>query len=575
MKKQSKNRGSKRAAPFAKNEEIVLEISDMGNEGEGIGKLDGYPFFVRNAIPGDVIRAGVLKARASYGYARLIEVLTPSENRTEPLCPVAKSCGGCQIQHMQYAAQLAFKQEKVAKCIRRIGGISPEEYVMEDIIGMENPWHYRNKAQFPVAMSGEGKILTGFYAGRSHHLIPCDHCFIQASGTEEICRTVVEFMETYNVPAYDENTHRGLVRHIMLRKSKESGRFMVCLVINGDKLTHSEKFVQLLRDAADVESVCLNVNTNLGNVIMGDKVIPLYGPPYLMDSIGDIHYQISPLSFYQVNPIQTERLYETALEYAGLTGGETVWDLYCGIGTISLFLARRAGKVYGVEIVPDAIRDARENARRNGITNAEFFVGAAEDVVPQKYRKSGGSVKADVVTLDPPRKGCDAKLLATVIAMEPRRIVYVSCDPATMARDLKVLAAGGYRLERVRCVDMFPQGGHVESIVLLSHKSPDSVINVKVEFGEGEGKVPLDAIAERAKKYQPKPKITYKMIQEYVEKKYGFKVHTAYIAEVKRSLGLTMYDAPNAVEELRQPRKCLPKEKREAITDALKYFEVI
>ena len=468
MKKQSTKKGGKQAAPFAKNQEIVLEITDMGNEGEGIGKMDGYPFFIKDAIPGDVIRAGVMKAKASYGYARVIEILTPSENRTEPKCPVAKTCGGCQIQHMQYTAQLAFKQDKVANCIQRIGGISPDEYVMEDIIGMEEPWHYRNKAQFPVALSLDGKLVTGFYAGRSHHIIPCAHCFIQAEGTEKICQTVIDFMETYGVPAYDEKTHSGLVRHIMLRKSKESGRFLVCLVINGDKLAHSKEFVQRLRDVVDVESVCLSVNTNRGNTILGDKIIPLYGLPCLMDSIGGIRYQISPLSFYQVNPIQTERLYETALEYAGLTEGETVWDLYCGIGTISLFLARKAGKVYGVEIVPDAIRDAKENASRNGIANAEFFVGAAEDVVPKKYQESGGSVKADVVTLDPPRKGCDAKLLETVIAMEPRRIVYVSCDPATLARDLKVLAAGGYRLERVRCVDMFPQGGHVECVVLMS-----------------------------------------------------------------------------------------------------------
>lgn len=483
MKKQSTRKGSKQAAPFAKNQELILEITDMGNEGEGIGKLDGYPFFVKDAIPGDVIRAGVLKTKTSYGYARVIEILTPSENRTEPACPVAKACGGCQIQHMKYSAQLAFKQNKVANCIQRIGGISPGEYVMEDIIGMDEPWHYRNKAQFPVALSPDGKSVTGFYAGRSHRVIPCEHCFIQSDGTDHICRTVLEFMETYGVPVYDENTHNGLVRHIMLRKSKESGRFLVCLVINGNKLSHSEEFVKMLQDVADIESICLNVNTRPGNTILGDKIIPLYGQPYLMDSIGDIHYQISPFSFYQVNPIQTEHLYETALEYAELTGGETVWDLYCGIGTISLFLAKKAGKVYGVEIVPDAIRDAKENARRNGITNAEFFVGAAEDVVPEKYQESGGAARADVVTLDPPRKGCDVKLLETVIAMEPRRIVYVSCDPATLARDLKVLAAGGYRLERVRCVDMFPQGGHVETVCVLGNKNrkPDDYLKVNID----------------------------------------------------------------------------------------------
>ncbi len=324
-----------------------------------------------------------------------------------------------------------------------------------------------------------------------------------------------------------------------------------------------------------VSSICLNHNTEKTNAILGREVSVLSGRGYIEDCIGDITYRISPLSFYQVNPEQTKKLYDTALEYAGLTGNEVVWDLYCGIGTISLFLARRAKKVCGVEIVSQAVEDGIENARLNGIENVEFFAGAAEDVVPAKYHESGGTLRADVVVLDPPRKGCDEALLETVVRMEPERIVYVSCDPATLARDVKYLGENGYELRRVRGCDMFGMGYHVETVVLLSHKSPDSVINVTVEFGEGEGKVPLDAIAERAKKYQPKPKITYKMIQEYVEKKYGFKVHTAYIAEVKRLLGLTMYDAPNATEELKQPRKRPPKEKVEAITEALKYFEVI
>ena len=313
---------------------------------------------------------------------------------------------------------------------------------------------------------------------------------------------------------------------------------------------------------------------------MGTKIQLLWGQMYITDYIGEVKFQISPLSFYQVNPVQTEVLYGTALEYAGLTGHETVWDLYCGIGTISLFLAQKAEQVYGVEIVPQAIDDAKKNAEINALTNAEFFVGKAEEVLPGYYadytkEHPGEHAHADVIVVDPPRKGCEQSVLDTMVQMEPERIVYVSCDSATLARDVKYLRENGYEIRKVKATDMFPMSVHVESIVLLSHKSPDSVINVKVEFGEGDDKISLDAIAERAKKYQPKPKITYKMIQEYVEKKYGFKVHTAYIAEVKRSLGLTMYDAPNATEELKQLRKRPPKEKVEAITEALKYFEEI
>ena len=313
---------------------------------------------------------------------------------------------------------------------------------------------------------------------------------------------------------------------------------------------------------------------------MGPKVCPLWGQTYITDYIGNVKYQISPLSFYQVNPVQTEVLYGTALEYAGLTGNETVWDVYCGIGTISLFLAQKAQKVYGVEIVPQAIEDAKHNAEINEITNAEFFVGKAEDVLPGYYadyakEHPGEHARADVIVVDPPRKGCERSVLDTMVQMEPERIVYVSCDSATLARDVKYLRENGYEIRKVKATDMFPMSVHVETVVLLSHKKPDSHINIKVEFGEGEGKVPLKAIAERAEAYKPKERVTYKMIKEYIEAKYGFKVHTAYIAEVKRDLGLPMYDAPNAVEELKQPRKHPTQEKVEAIKDALKHFEVI
>ena len=544
---------------ITKGQEFSLEIDDMGTDGEGIGHKEGYTLFVKDALVGDIVRVKVIKAKKKFGYGRLMEVITPSPWRVEPACDCARQCGGCQIQHCSYEKQLAWKEKKVRDCLQRIGGF--EEIPMEPIMGMDEPYHYRNKAQYPVGYDKEGNPVAGFYAGRTHSIIPNTDCAIQHPANHMILETILAFMKQYDISAYEEKKHTGLVRHILTRVGKYTGEVMVCLIINGNKLPHQDKLVEMLKKANDVEktykikSICLNINKDKTNRILGEKVVPIYGQTYIEDRIGNITYRISPLSFYQVNPEQTQKLYGTALEYADLKGDEVVWDLYCGIGTISLFLAQKAARVCGVEIVPQAIEDARENARRNGFTNAEFFVGAAEDVVPEQYEQSGGSLRADVVTLDPPRKGCDEKLLRTVVQMEPERIVYVSCDPATLARDLKYLCGEGYELKRVRACDMFGHSSHVETVVLLSHKKPDGHINVKVEFGEGEGKVPLDNIAKRAEEYKPKERVTYKMIKEYIEAKYGFKVHTAYIAEVKRDLGLPMYDAPNAVEELKQPRK--------------------
>ena len=564
---------------ITKGQEFSLEIDDMGTDGEGIGHKEGYTLFVKDALVGDIVRVKVIKAKKKFGYGRLMEVITPSPWRVEPACDCARQCGGCQIQHCSYEKQLAWKEKKVRDCLQRIGGF--EEIPMEPIMGMDEPYHYRNKAQYPVGYDKEGNPVAGFYAGRTHSIIPNTDCAIQHPANHMILETILAFMKQYDISAYEEKKHTGLVRHILTRVGKYTGEVMVCLIINGNKLPHQDKLVEMLKKANDVEktykikSICLNINKDKTNRILGEKVVPIYGQTYIEDRIGNITYRISPLSFYQVNPEQTQKLYGTALEYADLKGDEVVWDLYCGIGTISLFLAQKAARVCGVEIVPQAIEDARENARRNGFTNAEFFVGAAEDVVPEQYEQSGGSLRADVVTLDPPRKGCDEKLLRTVVQMEPERIVYVSCDPATLARDLKYLCGEGYELKRVRACDMFGHSSHVETVVLLSHKKPDGHINVKVEFGEGEGKVPLDNIVKRAEEYKPKERVTYKMIKEYIEAKYGFKVHTAYIAEVKRDLGLPMYDAPNAVEELKQPRKHPTAEKVEAIKDALKHFEVI
>ena len=560
-----------------KNQEVSLTIEDFTKEGEGLGKYQGFPLFVKDTVIGDEVKVSITKLKKNYGYARLVEIIKPSEDRVTALCPVARQCGGCKLQQISYDKQLHFKKGLVEGCLTRIGGFEKEdiEQKMEPVYGMEEPWHYRNKAQFPVGYDKEGNLVAGFYAGRTHSIVANTNCAIQAKVTHPIVEKVLSYMRENKISAYDEKNHSGLIRHILTRVGFTTGEIMVCLIVNGTakQLKNINKLVDKLKEIEGMTSIIVNTNTDKTNKILGLHCETVWGQDYIEDYIGDIKYQIGPLSFYQVNPQQTKVLYSKALEYADLKGQELVWDLYCGIGTISLFLAQKAKQVYGVEIIKEAINDARRNATLNHMDNVEFFVGKAEEIVPAQYEKTG--IHPDVIVVDPPRKGCDATLLNTMLDMAPERIVYVSCDPATLARDLKILCAEKYTLEKVAVVDQFSHSVHVETVVLLSHQKPDGHINVKVEFGEGEGKVPLDNIAKRAETYKPKERVTYKMIKEYVEAKYGFKVHTAYIAEVKRDLGLPMYDAPNAVEELKQPRKHPTAEKVEAIRDALKHFEVI
>ena len=467
-----------------KNDVFTVTIEDMGEDGAGIGKTDGYTWFIKDALIGDVIQASVMKMKKNYGFARLVKILEPAPGRVEARCPVARACGGCQLQELDYREQLRFKERKVYNHLKRIGGMDrlflpedrekaagvPNAVVMEPIIGMEDPWRYRNKAQYPVGLGKDGQPAAGFYAGRTHSLIPAPglDCLLGCQENKELLKIILDFMKEYKIPPYDEAAHQGLVRHVLLRKGFSSGGLMVCLVIDGEELPHGRELAERLR-AAGVSSVSYSVNMERTNVIMGTRIVNLYGPGYITDTIGDIEYRISPLSFYQVNPVQTEKLYGTALEFADLSGGETVWDLYCGIGTILAFLAKKAGKVYGVEIIPQAIEDARENARRNGIENVEFFVGKAEEVLPEQYERN--HVRADVIVVDPPRKGCDPVCLETILKMAPERVVYVSCDSATLARDVKFLEENGYRATRVRPVDMFPMGGHVETVCLLSKKA--------------------------------------------------------------------------------------------------------
>lgn len=511
---------------YKKNDIVTVTIEDIGNDGEGIGKAEGYTLFVKDAVIGDVVEARITKCKKNYGYARLEKVVTPSSFRVEPKCRFHRQCGGCQIQAMSYGRQLIYKQDKVRNHLLRIGGFTPEQIdaVTEPIVGMEEPWHYRNKAQYPVGYDKNGNLVVGFYAGRTHDIVANTDCALGAPENRDILETVLDYMRENHVPAYRETDGTGLVRHILIRTGFHSGEIMVCIVINRKKLPEEGRLVERLTNlrfeadkgtkASDgntnkkITSISVSINTENTNVIMGKEIRLLWGNERIQDTLSGITFSISPLSFYQVNPVQTEKLYGLALDYAGLTGKETVWDLYCGIGTISLFMAKRARQVYGVEVIPQAIEDARENARVNRIENVQFYVGKAEEVLPAFYEgrladaQTGiegesrnaaemGDVSVaeqmrhpDVIMVDPPRKGCDERCLETMLAMQPERIVYVSCDSATLARDLKVLCEGGYELKKVRAVDQFGQSVHVETVCLLSKLNVEHHIEVGLNLEE-------------------------------------------------------------------------------------------
>ena len=543
---------------FRKNDLVTLEIEDCGIDGEGIGKADGFTVFVKDAVIGDTVTAKIIKAKKNYGYGRLMEVLKPSPYRVEPKCEFARQCGGCQLQALSYDQQLVFKTNKVKGHLERIGGFT--DIPMEPIIGMDELFHYRNKAQFPVGRNKEGKIVTGFYAGRTHNIIENRDCALGVAENKEVLDRVIAHMEKYGIEPYNEATGKGLVRHVLIRYGYFTKEVMVCLILNGNKIPKEEQLVKSLCEIPGMTSITINVNKKHSNVILGEEIRLLWGQEYITDRIGDISYQISPLSFYQVNPMQTQKLYAKALEYADLHGQETVWDLYCGIGTISLFLAQKAKFVRGVEIVPAAIENAKENAKLNGLENTEFFVGKAEEVLPREYKKNG--VYADVIVVDPPRKGCDETLLETMIEMNPERIVYVSCDSATLARDLKYLCENGYEIRKVRGVDQFPETVHVETVVKLGRKAPDAYIDITVDMDE------LDLTASEAK-------ATYEEIKQYILDKYDTKVSNLYIAQVKEKYGIIErenYNKPKS-ENSKQPQ--CPAEKVEMIEEALRHFKMI
>ena len=552
-----------------KNDIVTVEITDIGVSGEGIGHVDGYTLFIKDAVIGDVVEVKVMKAKKNYGYARLMKVITPSEYRIEPKCAFARRCGGCQIQEMSYDRQLVFKDQKIRGNLERIGGFTKDQIdtVMQPVVGMEHPFGYRNKAQFPFGTDKEGNPITGFYAGRTHDIIANTDCALGVEQNKEILEIILQYMRENKIKSYDEKTGKGLIRHALIRYGFKTKEIMVCLVVNGKKLPKAERLIEKLIQIEGMTSITISPNTRRDNVIMGDSYEILWGQGYITDYIGNVKYQISPLSFYQVNPVQTEKLYGLALEYADLKGDETVWDLYCGIGTISLFLAQKAKQVYGVEIVPQAIDDAKENAKINAIDNAEFFVGKAEEVLPEYYAEyerehNGETAHADVIVVDPPRKGCDETLLETIVKMQPEKVVYVSCDSATLARDLKYLCANGYEIKVCRGVDQFPQSVHVETVVLLSQQKPDDTIEIDLDLDE------LDATSAELK-------ATYQEIKDYVLKEFGLKVSNLYISQVKRKCGIEVgenYNLPKS-ENARVPQ--CPKEKEEAIKAALKYYAMI
>ncbi len=489
-------------------------------------------------------------------------------------CPYDKKCGGCNLLKHDYAEQLKIKKAALAKLLAPYGRLT-------EVIGMDEPLHYRNKVHAVFTTDRKGSVISGVYEEGTHKVVAVDNCLIENEKADEIIATIRKLIPSFKLKVYDEDRRTGLFRHVLIRTAHSTGQIMVVLVLSSTMFPSKNNFVKaLLKEHPEITTIVMNINDKRTSMVLGDREQTLYGKGYIEDVLCGNTFRISPKSFYQVNSVQTEILYNKAIEFAGLTGNETVIDAYCGIGTIGITAASymagqpggKGGNVIGVELNTDAVKDAIANAKRNNMDNIRFY---CDDAGKFMTRMAADGQHADVVFMDPPRSGSDETFLSCVAKLAPKKIVYISCGPDTLARDLGVLKKKGYKVQKMVGVDLFPMTGHVETVVLLSHKKADSYIHIDVEFGEGEGKIPVDSIAKRAEAYKPKEKVTYKMIKEYIEAKYGFKVHTAYIAEVKRNLGLPMYDAPNAVEELKQPRKHPTPEKVEAIKDALRYFAVI
>ena len=542
---------------LAKNQCYEMTCESFGQDAQGVCRQDGIAVFVPGLLPGERARVRIVKPEKRYAFGRIEELLEKSPNRAEPFCPIYKRCGGCVCQHMTYETSLAFKRRQVQDLLERVGGLSIE---VPPVLGMAHPFGYRNKGAYPVAQVG-GAPACGFFAPRSHDLIPLPQngCAIQGEDSAKATQAVLAWMRQNNVPAYDELTGRGLVRHIMTR-STTHGELMVVLVVTRADIPKAGQLIELLKAAVSgLCSICLSINSRRTNVILGTDIRVLWGKGTMEDTLCGLRFSVSPLSFFQVNPAQTEKLYGLALEYAGLTGSETVVDAYCGAGTISLLLAQKAKKVIGIEIVPEAIQNANENAVRNHIENTEFRVGATEDLLP---RLIADGLRPDVIVLDPPRKGCDPAVLDAIIAAAPKRVVYVSCGAPTLARDAKLLAEGGYTAEKVQCVDMFCWTGAVETVMSLVQQNPDDIVKVGID-------------ADELAVTKAESKATYGEIQARVKEQTGLNVTPLYIAQVKRKHGIIERECYNKAKSESAKMLICPPGKEKAIEDALRFFGMI
>ena len=542
---------------LSKNKEYIVDIVDIGQGGVGIGKYEGFTVFVDGGLVQDKIKVKITKSKKNYAVGDIVEIIEKSPFRVERKCSESlRQCGGCQIQELDYQKQLDVKTNEVKQVISRIGKL--DDVVIHDTLGMEHPFRYRNKAQFPIQKKDNMPVI-GFYKKKSHDLISTDECIIQHEVNDKIIKIIKTYIRAYNVSIYDEKTHKGLLRHVVTKVGFTTGEVMIVLVANGKKLPYLKELASVLKEnIPGFKTLVVNVNTQKTNVILGKENIVAYGDGMIRDYIGELVFEISPLSFFQVNPLQTEVLYNKALEYANLGENDTVFDIYCGIGTISLFLAQKAKKVYGIEIVEDAIKDAKRNAKINNMDNVEFYVGKAEEVVPKMYKEGK---RANVVVVDPPRKGCDEKVLDTIISMQPDRVVYVSCNPSTLARDLAYLNERGYKCHEIQPVDMFPHSVHVETVCLLSRGKVDGYVNVDLD---------TDKIVSKSKTGTA----TYKEIKEYINDKYGFTVSSLNIAQVKDKCGLNKRNNYNKGKEGHKVPAC-PEKKEKAIKEAFAHFGLV
>ena len=539
---------------LVKNQIYEALVTDYTAEGQGVAHIEGCAVFLPNAIAGERVLVRIEKAQKTWASGKIVELLEKSPHRVNRECPVAKLCGGCDFWHMDYAEETRLKAERVKTCLNRIGG---QQLETVPILAAPTCYGYRNKAQYPVAVK-KGRAFAGFFRAGTHEVVENSRCRILPPEADLVKDKVIDYVNQYRVPVYDETTHTGLLRHIYVRRGAVSGQVLVCLAVNGEKLPKAQELIRRLKTVPGFTTLVLSVNTRKGNAVLGDKFITLHGPGYIEDTLCGLTFRLSPRSFYQVNHHQAQRLYETAIAQAGITKQDTVLDLYCGVGTITLAMASAAGKVIGVEVVPQAVEDARDNAKRNGIENAEFFCGDAGQAALQLEREG---VRPDVVVVDPPRKGLNADTIEALSRMSPRRIVYVSCDPATLSRDVALLKERGYKLQTAQAADLFPRCAHVETVALLGRKQVSDYLHIAVNTED------LETDVGRI--------YTNEDIKQYIEEKYGFKVHSAYIGQVREKLGIREHE--NYHDSHTSPRKpCVcPQEKEAAIIDSLKHFGLI